>query len=276
MYTVAGGKGGVGKTTTALNLAVALEADGTDTAVVDADLGLTNLTELAGIDVEPSIHDVLAGAADVEDAATEGPAGVTVVAGDRDLTANRRADPAELRPVTERLQRDHEAVVVDTGAGLSHAALVPFGLADGVVLVTTPDRTAAVDTGKTAELVRQVGGSVLGTVVTRTDPDADPDLESLADIENLPEKGAEADAAGDPISSVEETVAVVGEPLLGTVPEAPELAGSEPMVTTAPDSDPATAYRDLAERVARHADVESQTVAAADGGGEHAAGATQD
>jgi septum site-determining protein MinD len=244
MYAVAGGKGGVGKTTTALNLAVALETAGTDTAVVDADLGMTNFGELAGIDTEESIHDVLAGLATVADARVAGPAGVTVLAGDRDLEAYRRADPSELRAVIRQLRREHDVVITDTGAGLSHESLVPYGLADGVVLVTTPDRTAAVDTGKTAEMVREVDGRVTGVVVTRVGPDDD----------------------------TSDVVDAVGEPLLATVPEAADIAGEEPMVVTAPDSEPAEAYRQLAASVGTHTDVEPASTTAV----EASAGGTQD
>lgn len=220
MYAVAGGKGGVGKTTTALNLAAAFEADGADTVVVDADLGMTNLGELAGIENDRSVHEVLADEATVEEALVEGPGGVDVLAGEYDIDAYKRADPARLRDVTEQLRAEYDVVVADTGAGLSHASLVPYGLADGVVLVTTDDDVAVADTDKTAEMVRKVDGTVLGTVVTHTDD----------------EDAAEAVS--------EET----GEPLLETVPDT-DLAGEEPMVTTAPDSDPAAAYERLREAV---------------------------
>jgi septum site-determining protein MinD len=221
MYAIAGGKGGVGKTTTALNLAAAFETRGVDTAVVDADLGMTNLGELAGIDNDVSVHDVLSGEATVEAALVEGPAGADILAGEYDLDAYERADPAQLREVSEQLREEYDVVIADTGAGLSHASLVPFGLADGVVVVTTDDEAAVADATKTAEMVRKVDGTVLGTVVTRTDD----------------EDAAEAVA--------EE----MGEPLLETVPRAPALAGEEPMVETAPDSDPAKAYHRLRDAV---------------------------
>jgi len=240
MYAVAGGKGGVGKTTTALNLAAAFETGGTDTAVVDADLEMTNLGDLAGIDNEHSVHDVLAGQhghaprsldrglldrraprEDVVEATVEGPGGVTVLAGEDNIDAVRRAETARLRDVFHTLRTNHETVVADTGAGLTHAALVPYGLADGVVMVTTDNEVAALDVAKTAEMVREVDGTVLGVVVTRTS------------------KGTDADATAD----------TVGEPLLESVPEAPDVAGEEPMVLTAPGSGPAQAYQLLAGSV---------------------------
>jgi len=250
MYAVAGGKGGVGKTTTTLNLAAAFELDGADAVVVDADLGMTNLGELATVDTDASVHDVLAGEATVDEAVAEGPGGVDVLAGDRDLEAYDRADPAELRGVLDRLEETHDVVVADTGAGLSHASLVPYGLADGVVLVTTADAVAATDAGKTAAMVRQVDGRVLGTVVTRTDE------------------------ASEAVDAAER----VGEPLLGSVPEAPELAGVEPLVLTAPESDPAAAYEALAHELEGALDAAPREPAGAeaDAGSRRVASPTQD
>lgn len=250
MYAVAGGKGGVGKTTTTLNLAAAFAESGADTAVVDADLGMTNLGELLAIETEHSVHDVLAGEATVEAALVDGPGGVSVLAGDRGLDAYDRADPAELRGVVERLRERFDVVLADTGAGLSHASLVPYGLADGVVLVTTADGVAATDTGKTAEMVRQVDGTVLGVVVTRT--------------------GTAADAVG--------TAERVGEPLLGSVPEAPDLAGEEPMVLTAPGSEPAATYHGMVPEIERAVETVSRepTGLDPDSGGRRIASPTQD
>jgi len=250
MYAVAGGKGGVGKTTTTLNLAAAFAESGADTAVVDADLGMTNLGELLAIETDHSVHDVLAGEATVDAALADGPGGVSVLAGDRDLDAYDRADPAKLRGVVERLRETHDVVLADTGAGLSHASLVPYGLADGVALVTTTDSVAATDAGKTAEMVRQVDGTVLGVVVTRTD------------------------AASDAVTAAER----VGEPLLGSVPEAPELAGDEPMVLTAPESDPAATYHGMVSELERAVETMTREPTGLDpeSGGRRIASPTQD
>lgn len=248
MYAVAGGKGGVGKTTTTLNLAAAFAATGAETVVVDADLGMTNLGALLAIEPEHSVHDVLAGEADVDAALVEGPAGVDLLAGSRSIDAYDRANPAELRGVFDRLRETHDVVLADTGAGLSHASLVPYGLADGVVLVTTDDAVAATDTAKTAEMVRHVDGTVLGTVVTRVD-DAD-----------------------DAVSTAGE----VGEPLLGSVPDAPEVAGDEPLVATAPDSDAAAAYEGLVAEVEQALATATHETVAADSSPRRVASPTQD
>ncbi|WP_225335734.1 MinD/ParA family ATP-binding protein [Halomicrobium urmianum] len=223
-YAIAGGKGGVGKTTTTVNVVAALGASGHSVGVVGADLAMPNLGAVLGVEADATLHDVLAGAADLE-AALARVDGLAVVPGDPRLDRYRRADPAGLRDVIRRLATAVDVVLVDTGAGLTHESLVPFGACDGVVLVTTPDRAAVDDAAKTAELVAEVDGTVAGVVAARAD-----------------EAGAERVDADVPGS------------LLGRVPDAPDLAGDEPVVETAPDSTLADAHREVADALAPQPD----------------------
>ena len=217
--TIAGGKGGVGKTTTAINIAAALETVGYNTAVVDADLGMANLGEMLGVDYEQSIHDVLAGSATVSEALTEAQGGMTVIAGEQSLEAFAEADPAKLRKVINTLRETYDVVLVDTGAGLSHETTVPLGLADGILLVTTPDDVAINDTVKTAELAARVDGEIIGTLITRVNPNTD-------------------------VPSIAESFDMA---LLGVTPNDLEATEHEPLVLNAPDSNASDAYTQLAE-----------------------------
>ena len=218
VYTVAGGKGGVGKTTTAINVAVALQDAGYDVVVVDADLGMANLGAMVDIDHEPSLHQVLAGKAAVSDAIVEGPGGVTVVPGERNLEAFADADPAKLRKVVKALSTAYDIVLIDTGAGLSHETTVPLGLADGVLLVTTADEVAIGDTVKTAQLAERIDGNVIGAVLTRAGDDTN--VSHVADKLDME--------------------------MLAVVPEDEEAAQDEPLLLTHEDSYAAEAYRRLA------------------------------
>jgi septum site-determining protein MinD len=220
VLTIAGGKGGVGKTTTAINAGVALQEAGYDTIIVDADLGMTNIGDLLGIDHEPSFHDVLAGEASLIDATVEGPNGISVLAGENSLEAFARGDPSNLRRVVHSLAESYEVVIVDTGAGLNHETAVPMGLADGVVLVSTPDEVSLTDAKKAAELAGKVDGEVLGTVVARAGPDTD------------------APTVSDEL----------GITVLAAVPEDTKTARNEPVVGNAADSLAAQPCRTLAEK----------------------------
>lgn len=219
-YAFAGGKGGVGKTTTALNVGVALADSGYETVVVDADLGMCNLGQILDSDGGPGIHDVLAGTASVAEALVDGPRGVTVLPGQADLDAMGDADPAGLSPVLNALARDFEFVLIDTGAGLSHEVLVVLGTADWTLIVTTPDEMALDDAAGTVDIAAKVDGDVLGTVVTRATPEGDRE-------------------------TVEDRI---GRPLLGVVPDDTAVASHEIVAGESAEPDTAAAgYRELAK-----------------------------
>ncbi len=220
---VASGKGGVGKTTTTVNVGAVLESNGHDTVVVDADLGMANLAAMLGLEHEGSLHGVLAGSETVSETLTDAQGGMTVVPGQQRLDAYADADPANLRSVIETLRDAYDVVLVDTGAGLSHEATVPLGLADGILLVTTADDVAVTDTAKTAELAERVGGTVIGALVARVTRDTD-----IAAIDG-----------------------VLDVPLLGVVPVDSEATETEPLVLDAPDSDAADAYRQVTDALQR-------------------------
>jgi len=219
--TVAGGKGGVGKTTTAVNVAAAMEEDGYDVVVVDADLGMANLAAMLGVDPETSIHQVLAGGDAVSGALTEVQGGITIVPGEQSLEAFADADPAKLKKVIKTLRNAYDVVLIDTGAGLSHETTVPLGLADGILLITTPDDVAVGDAVKTAELADRVGGDVIGAILNRTTTETD--------VEDIAEQ--------------------FDSKLFAVIPDDIEATENEPLVLNTPDSPAADAYRQLTEQL---------------------------
>ncbi|MFB6311820.1 MAG: MinD/ParA family protein, partial [Salinirussus sp.] len=218
---VAGGKGGVGKTTTAINAGAALATAGHDVVLVDADLGMANLGAMLGIEPPASVHDVLAGEAKPEEALVTSDIGLAVLAGERRLEAYADADPAALGKLLEALRAEYDFVLVDTGAGLSHDLLVPIGVADGVLLVTTPDDVAIADAVKTLDLAGRVDADIIGAVLTRIT--AAVDVDAIADDLLVP--------------------------LLGAIPE--HGTDATAVVRTDPDGPAGSAYQDLADRLER-------------------------
>jgi septum site-determining protein MinD len=215
--TVAGGKGGVGKTTSAVNVGVALQERGYDVVVVDADLGMANLGAMLEIDHDTSVHEILSGEAAVSEALTDATRGVTVIPGEQSLEAFADADPAKLRKVIKTLRNAYDVVLIDTGAGLSHEVAVPLGLADGIILVTTPDDVAVGDTVKTAEVAERIDGKVLGSVLNRVNRTTD-------------------------VGGIQDTL---GLPLLAVIPDNTPATEQEPLVVHAPDSPAADAFEQL-------------------------------
>ena len=218
--TIAGGKGGCGKTTTVINTAYALAELDYDVVAVDADLAMPNLHSLLGTSHSPTLHDVLADSEPLE-AAVDTSGEVAAVYGDPSLDRYTDADPAGLRTVAQRLGTAFDVVVLDTAAGVTHETMVPCGLADDVVLVTTPKARGVADTTRTKEMAEHVDGRIPGVVVTRAD---DPTGEEIA--------------------------AKLDTELLAAIPDDPDVVGTEPVVTEAPDSSVAAAYGRVAATLA--------------------------
>src|ERR1700722_5079279 len=79
VIAVTGGKGGVGKTTVAANLAVSIAARGRDVMLVDADLGLANVDVLLGLHTRFHLGNVVNGECALEDVIVTGPHGLQIV-----------------------------------------------------------------------------------------------------------------------------------------------------------------------------------------------------
>ncbi|WP_254536449.1 MinD/ParA family ATP-binding protein [Halomarina litorea] len=218
VHAIAGGKGGVGKTTTTANLAAAFAAAGYDTVAVDADLAMANLGPSLGVDPDagPTVHDVLAGEAEATATVRETPFGFDVAPGTQSLEGFAAADPANFRSLVDPLRERYDVVLLDTSAGLSHEVTVPVGIADSVVLVTTPDLVAIKDAAKTGELTKRVDGDVAGVCITRARTDA----------------------------ATERIVSELGDDVLAAVPETPGTGVDGAIVPTG--SPAAVAYNGLA------------------------------
>jgi len=254
VYAIASAKGGVGKTTTTANLGSTLAGTGADVVVIDGDIGMANLGAALGVQPDgATLHDVLSDAAEPAAAAYDGPAGLTVVPGDTSLEAFAAADPQRLDAVVQAFD-DADYILIDVGAGVSHETGVPLSIADAVILVSTPERDALVDTEKTRQLTDRLGGVVTGAVITRTD-EATP-LEEVvsgtlsADVlTTIPDDEAvrESIAVGEPLSSYapHSNAAAAYRQLAG------ELTGIDP---TAPEPDSTDAASETRETLAARDD----------------------
>jgi septum site-determining protein MinD len=185
IVTIAGAKGGVGKTTTSINVGATAAANGFRTVVVELDLAMANLRDFLSLpssDDDPTLHDVLAGEANTEDAVYHVGDDLAVAPSRTDLDGYTDVDFERLPDVLETLQSTFDLVVVDTGAGLSRATVEPVRLADTVVLVSTPRVAAIRDVEKTKQIAERVGTPVSGLVLTKSGTGASPGPDRIAEF----------------------------------------------------------------------------------------------
>lgn len=148
LLVVAGGKGGVGTTTVAVQIGLSLARLGCRPVLVDADLRGGDMAALCGLDAHESVADVLAGRLTVHEVMQRGPAGVQVVPGAWGRDSERLASPAAQRRLMAELQdlgRYAEVVIVDAGNGIGEVSHRFWQAAQFVLLVTTPDPNAIMD-----------------------------------------------------------------------------------------------------------------------------------
>jgi septum site-determining protein MinD len=181
MLAIVGGKGGCGKTTSALGLAAALEEPA---LVADCDVDMPNTHAMAAVSREPTLAEL------TEPGVT--PAAVASDPVDEWGTSVVPAPPAaaesRLGPALDRLARAARPVLLDCPAGAGPDAATPLSAADAAVVVSTLCAPALRDAAKTVAMARAIGTPVVGTVLTRTrlEPDAVSDLLDCPVLASVP------------------------------------------------------------------------------------------
>lgn len=148
VLAVTSGKGGVGKSNIAANLAICLVAAGKNVVLVDADLGLANLDIILNLQPRYTLADVLDGNKSLKAIMQRGPAGLKVICGASGLA--KLADLSEFqrqRVLQELNSLEHQAdiIVIDTGAGISRDVMCFTESADHTIVITTPEPPAITD-----------------------------------------------------------------------------------------------------------------------------------
>ena len=169
IISITSGKGGVGKTAVSANLGIKLAERGWRTALLDCDFGLANLALNMGLEPKRTLQDVVNGRSQIMDALTEGPAGVSVLAGCSGVLALAELDYDKLQSLSggfDELARNFDFLILDNAAGLSPGVLSVSAAADETMLVFTPDPSSMMDAYASAKLLFQMKpGAVVNCVV---------------------------------------------------------------------------------------------------------------
>ncbi|HEU5303628.1 MAG TPA: Mrp/NBP35 family ATP-binding protein [Gemmatimonadales bacterium] len=241
IVAISSGKGGVGKSTIAANLAVALAQAGFQVAIMDADVYGPNIPRMFGVNERPAVF-----GGKIQPLEAHGvklmSLGFLV---ERDAPAIWRG-PIIMKIVNQFLrdvdwgQLDYFIVDLPPGTGDAQLSLVQATHVAGAVIVTTPQEVAVGDALRGAKMFERVGVPVLGVVENMsafTDPETGKRFELFS-------SGGGRRLADE-----------IGAPLLGSVPLQPQLTvladAGQPILIAQPESPAAASLREIAETLQR-------------------------
>jgi septum site-determining protein MinD len=230
LITITSGKGGVGKTTTAINLGAALNALGKEVIVLDANLTTPNIGLHLGAPLVPtSLNHALAGKTNIIEAVYEHESGMKIVPSSLSVRELGNINHSKLKEVGKKLKKIADFVIYDSAAGLGEEAVAAIESADELIIVTNPEILAVTDALKTAKLAEEMKKKVRGVIVTRT-------------------SGSRSEM---PLENIREMLEL---PILGIIPEDEDvkeaLVMKDALIHTHPNSRVAKAYRKIAANIA--------------------------
>lgn len=227
VITCLSGKGGVGKTTTSINLGLALHQFGQNTAVLDGNLTTPNVGIYLGVHTVPNtIHHVLSdNKKNLNEAIYSHKSGLKVIPGDLNVYKLSKIKPEKLKSVISDIEGLLDYLVIDGSAGLGRETHSALDAADQVLVITNPEMPAITDALKTLQIANKMKKQILGVVVTKHNDSKDNI--SLKQIEEILEY-----------------------PIIGVIPEDFRMkncvAKGSPIVQRFPKSEASIAYKKLA------------------------------
>lgn len=157
IVTITSGKGGVGKSNITLNFALALQDKGYKVAVLDGDIGLSNIDILMGIVPKYTLLDLLEKHLEIWEIIEKGINGIQFIAGGSDLenlfNLTRNSFPYLIDQLS-LLNGKIDILLIDTGAGINQESLKLLLASDEVFIITTPEPTSITDSYAMIKLLK--------------------------------------------------------------------------------------------------------------------------
>jgi flagellar biosynthesis protein FlhG len=191
IVAVTSGKGGVGKTSITVNLAIALSRKGLRVLVIDCDFGLSNVDVLMGTTAPFDLSHVVHFQKDIREVIAEGPNGVRFIAGGSGVQELLNLNEAQLARLVDnlvQLENTADVILLDTGAGISSGVLRVLMAAQEVIVVTSPEPTSMMDAYALIKTLSSAGGeNKMRLVVNRaeTTTEAEETLTKFASVVRL-------------------------------------------------------------------------------------------
>jgi septum site-determining protein MinD len=229
VITILSGKGGVGKTTTAINLGASLNKLKKEVILVDANLNTPNIGIHLGAPIVPiTLNHILKNKVNVEDAIYEHTSGTKIVPSSLSVKELTKFNTKKLPLVARQLGKMADFVIFDCAAGFGEEVLDALSAGDEIIIVTNPEMPAVTDALKAIKVAKNMGKDVKGVIVTR-------------------HKNEKYEMSLGAIKSMLEV------PLIGVIPEdkavKESIAQRDAVVHTHPKSKASRKYHDIALKI---------------------------
>jgi len=229
MIVIASGKGGVGKTTTAINLGTAMKHFNKDVLIIDANMSTPNVgIHLNSPEVPINLNHILQKKAHPYEAVYTHESGIKIIPSSLSVKELKKLKMEKLKDFKKDFQNLADIVILDCSAGLGKEAMCAIEMADEIILVSNPEMPAITDALKTIKVAEGIKKPITGIIITRVRKN---------NYELSPE-------------TVKKMLEI---PILGMVPEdilvQDALKKKNPLVWVHPKSKSARAYKEIAARI---------------------------
>jgi len=162
------GKGGVGKTTSSVNLGLAMRKLGPEVIVVDGNLSSPNLSAHLGKLYFPiTIHDVMHNGKAIDNAIYQHFSGLKIIPADVAVDSMRLINFEKLRSHLQDLHLLADYVLIDGAPGLGRESTSLIDLSDEILVITNPDNAALLDAKRLIDFAKRMGKTITGLIVTK-------------------------------------------------------------------------------------------------------------
>lgn len=148
VITITSGKGGVGKSNVAVNLAIQLRKQGKRVVILDADFGLANIEVMFGVIPKHNLSSVIYQGKDIRDVISTGPMDIGFVSGGNGVLSLNSLNREKIMLLIKNIDELNEladVIIIDTGAGVSEQVMEFVVRSPEVILVTTPEPSSLTD-----------------------------------------------------------------------------------------------------------------------------------
>ena len=202
IIVITSGKGGVGKTTTAINLGAAMNYFGKNVLIVDGNLSTPNVgIHLNSPEVPVCLNHILAKKAETHEAVYEHESGIKIIPSSLSIKELRKLKPENMKNLKEDFKALGDFILIDSAAGLGMEAISAMESADELIIVTNPEMPAITDALKTIKLAESMKIPVKGIIITRVkknksemQPEVVKDMLEVAILGSIPEDSAVQEA----------------------------------------------------------------------------------